>query len=61
MVTRRTTPEYIASQLAGSCRLEGIRVSVADERLMRDIVAGEVDGRRLARQLAESIRARHLR
>lgn len=61
MVIRRKTPEYVVSQLAGSCRLEGIRVSAEDEKLMQSIVTGEVDGKALARQIAQRIRNEHAR
>lgn len=60
MVVRLKTAGYIASQLAGSCRLEGISVSRAEERLMQSIISGEVDGRAAARQVAEQIRTQHL-
>lgn len=61
MVVRLKTAGYVASQLAGSCRLEGISVSRADERLMQSIVSGEVDGKAAARRVAEQIRAKHSR
>lgn len=40
--SRTLTPEYRAAQLAGSSRLEGIRVSAEDEKIMASIIRGDV-------------------
>jgi hypothetical protein len=61
MVVRIKTAGYVASQIAGSCRLEGIPVSQADERLMQSVVSGQVDGKAAARRVAAQIRAKQSR
>lgn len=51
MVSRMLTPEFRAAQLAGSSRLEGIRVSSDDEKLMASIIRGDVQPTDLIRKL----------
>ncbi len=50
-VFRTWTPEYRAAQLAGSSRLEGIRVSADDEKMMASIIRGDVHATDLIREL----------
>lgn len=58
---RKLTPEYQAAQLAGSSRLEGVRVSPADEEEMAAIIRGDVSERDLIGSLKSKYRARNLR
>ena len=48
---------YLASQVAGSCRIEGIRVSAQQEQTICDIIDGKADPKTLRRQLANQFRA----
>jgi hypothetical protein len=57
-IVRKLTPEYLAAQLAGSSRLEGIRVSAADEKEMASIIRGEVSEASLIRSLKSKYRAK---
>jgi len=60
MNTRRFTEKFIATQIAGSCRLDGVRVSAEEERLMCDIVTGKIDAQELRRKLVEQYRKQNL-
>jgi len=51
--------KFIAEQVAGSCRLEGMCISADDEQLMCDIVAGKVNAAELRRQLVQQYRAQN--
>jgi hypothetical protein len=57
-VVRMLTPEYLAAQLAGSSRLEGIRVSAADEKEMASIIRGDVSEASLIRSLKSKYRTK---
>jgi hypothetical protein len=48
---RTLTPEYQAAQLAGSSRLEGIRVSAAQEQMMISIIRGDTNEEEVIRTL----------
>lgn len=43
----------LAAQVAGSCRLEGIKVSREDETMMTNIIAGKVDSIALRHKLVQ--------
>jgi len=49
----KRSPEYIASQVAGSCRLEGIRVSASDMAIMTDVISGRADSVLLRQKIVE--------
>lgn len=49
--------EYMAVQVAGSCRMEGIHVSKAQEQRMCDIISGRLDAGLIAKQLANKYRS----
>lgn len=51
MGVQALTPEFRAAQLAGSSRLEGIRVSADDEKMMASIIRGDVRATDLIREL----------
>lgn len=51
------TSKYLASQVAGSCRIEGIRVSASDERTICEVIDGKVDAKALRRKLVAQFRA----
>jgi len=51
--------KFIAEQVAGSCRLEGMRISANDEQLMLDIIAGKVNAAELRRQLVQQYRVQN--
>lgn len=57
-IVRKLTPEYLAAQLAGSSRLEGIRVTAADEKEMASIIRGDVSEASLIRSLKSKYRAK---
>ena len=52
--------EYKAAQVAGSCRMEGIHVSKAQELRMCEIIKGKIDANLVAKQLADHYRHLHL-
>lgn len=41
MSTKRISDRFVAEQVAGSCRLEGIQISKKDEAQLLDIVSGK--------------------
>jgi hypothetical protein len=53
------TNRFIANQLAGSCRLEGIRVTANDETQMLNILDGRVNPAILRRNLINKYRAQN--
>lgn len=53
--------KFVASQIAGSCRIEGIRVSLAQERTIREVVDGKTDATLLRRQLVAKFKAANAR
>ena len=40
---REISTDFLAAQIAGSCRIEGIKVTAEDEQVMRDVIDGKVD------------------
>ena len=40
---RNITTDFLAAQLAGSSRIEGVPVSKDDEKVMRDVIEGKID------------------
>jgi hypothetical protein len=46
-----------AAQVAGSCRLEGIKVSREDEAMMTNIIAGNLDSMALRQSLVQRFKA----
>lgn len=58
-ILSKFSAEYMAVQVAGSCRMEGIRVSSNDEKRLSDIIDGRVDAKALASQIAQQYRARN--
>ncbi len=59
MHSKHFSDKFIAAQVAGSCRLEGIRVSADEEKLMCDIIAGKVDAVALRHQLVQQYQAQN--
>jgi len=51
------TSEYLASQVAGSCRIEGIRVTALQEQTIRDVIEGKVDAKAMRRTLVAQFQA----
>ena len=51
------TSKYLASQVAGSCRIEGICVSAREERTICEVIDGKVDAKALRRKLVAQFRA----
>ncbi len=51
--------QYIAAQVAGSCRLEGIHVSQEDEAVMTAIIVGDIDASELRQQRVDAYRKKH--
>lgn len=51
MSDKRFSSEFLAAQIAGSCRLEGIHISAEQEQMMRDIIDGKLDSQVLIRQM----------
>jgi hypothetical protein len=45
MARHACTSEYLASQVAGSCRIEGIRVSARQEQTICDVIDGKADAK----------------
>jgi hypothetical protein len=45
MARHAFTSEYLASQVAGSCRIEGIRVSARQEQTICDVIDGKADAK----------------
>lgn len=43
MPSRVITSRFIAAQLAGSCRIEGLKVTAEEELLMQNVIDGSVD------------------
>lgn len=48
--------DFLAKQVAGSCKLSGISVSEADERQIRDIISGKVDAGEARNRLVEKFK-----
>ncbi|MBV1915272.1 MAG: hypothetical protein KUG72_07800 [Pseudomonadales bacterium] len=49
--------EYLASQVAGSCRIEGIHVSASQERTICEVIDGKVDAKALRQKLVAQFQA----
>lgn len=43
--------EFLASQIAGSCRIEGIKITSHHEQMVRDVIDGKVDAGSLIAQM----------
>ena len=56
MSTKRFSDEFVAEQVAGSCRLEGIQISKKDEAQILDIVSGKKNGSKMVSDLANQYR-----
>jgi len=56
MDTKPFSNKFIAAQIAGSCRLDSVRVSEEDERVMCDIISGRIDAPELRRRLVEQFK-----
>lgn len=52
---------YLASQAAGSCRIEGIQVSVAQEQRMRDVIDGKTDAKALRLRMTRQFKTANRR
>jgi len=59
MRSPRFSANFLAAQVAGSCRLEGIPVSKQDEQTMKDIIAGNVDSAQLRRDLVKKFQSQN--
>ncbi len=59
MSTNHFSAKTIAAQVAGSCRLEGIKVSADDEQMMCDIISGKIDATVLRRQIIQQYRSQN--
>lgn len=47
---------FLAGQVAGSCRIEGIHVSKDQENVMRQIISGQVDAKKIVNDLVNRYR-----
>jgi len=47
---------FLAEQVAGSCRIEGIHVSKEQENMMRQIISGQVDAKKIVSDLVNRYR-----
>jgi len=59
MDANRFSQKFVASQIAGSCRLDGVRVSIEDEQLICDIISGKVEPQELRRALVNQYKQRN--
>lgn len=59
MDKKRFSVKFIASQIAGSCRLAGVSVSAEDEKLMRGIISKGNDAKKLRRDLVEHYKSQN--
>ncbi|AHK17149.1 MAG: antitoxin VbhA family protein [Thalassolituus sp.] len=57
MPNKPITSEFLAAQAAGSCRIEGLKVSAEEERLMSDIIAGRVDAEAEIEKIVQACKA----
>lgn len=57
MARHAFTSEYLASQVAGSCRIEGIRVSARQEQTICDVIDGKADAKAIRRKLVAQFQA----
>ena len=57
MRVKPITSEFLAAQAAGSCRIEGLKVTEKEERLMRDIIAGKVDAEAEIQKIVNACKA----
>ncbi len=57
MARHAFTSKYRASQVAGSCRIEGIRVSARQEKTIRDVIDGKADSKAIRRKLVAQFKA----
>lgn len=57
MPNNQFSSKFVASQIAGSCRIEGIRVSVTQERIICEVIDGKTDAKILRRQLVAKFKA----
>ena len=57
MARHAFTSEYLAAQVAGSCRIEGIRVSARQEQTSRDVIDGKADAKAMRRKLVARFQA----
>lgn len=54
MSKKTSKDEYLAAQAAGSCRIEGLKVTREEEQLMADIIAGRVDAEAEIKKIVEA-------
>lgn len=47
---------FLAEQVAGSCRIAGFQVSKDQESMMRQIISGQVDAKKIVRDLVNRYR-----
>jgi len=59
MRSKSFSASFIAAQIAGSCRLEGIPVTAQDEKTIKNIVAGRVNAAQLRRALVEQYQSQN--
>ena len=57
MARHAFTSKYLAAQVAGSCRIEGVRVSARQEKLICDVIDGKTNAKALRRKLVAQFRA----
>lgn len=55
---RAFSSQFQAAQLAGSCRIEGIKVTAGEELVMCQIIDGQIDGKHLRQVLVAQIKAK---
>lgn len=51
------TAEFLAAQAAGSCRIEGLKVTPEEEELMKDIIDGKVDAECKIQKMVDAFKA----